>query len=66
MRNFCTSWLAKANEAFRRPEPGESKPKIDDRSFPWLPPEVCACEEAGCWLRKQEKGLGACAHDVEA
>ena len=42
-----------------------TRAKIDHRAFPWLPPEVCACEESSCWLRKQEYSLGACVHDVE-
>jgi hypothetical protein len=65
MRTMYNTWANIVSEAFRDPAKGEEKEKLDKRTFPWLPPEMCACEEAGCWLRKQETTLGACVHDVE-
>jgi hypothetical protein len=65
MRNMYRTWASQVTEAFRAPAKGEKKEKLDRRTFPWLPPEVCACEEASCWLRKKEMQLGACIHDVE-
>jgi hypothetical protein len=35
------------------------------KTFPWLPNEVLVCERTICKLRKEEKELGACVHDVE-
>jgi predicted nuclease with TOPRIM domain len=43
----------------------KTRQKMSEKSFPWLSPEVTACEEMSCMLRKNEKRLGACVHDVE-
>jgi hypothetical protein len=59
------SWSAKVTEAFRAPAKCERNERLDKHTFPWLPPEVCACEELSCLIRKREKELGACIHDVE-
>jgi hypothetical protein len=65
MRKTFHTWTTKLNEAFRAPAKGEKKDKLTRLTFPWLPPEVCACELPSCWLRKQDRPLGACIHDVE-
>ena len=68
MRKTYLDWSKRVTEAFAPPatqNSSETKKKIDKRTFPYPPPEVCACEESSCWLRKQEKPLGACIHDVE-
>jgi hypothetical protein len=64
-------WKEKVDIAFgAKPvfdENGDQKksPRMTEKTFPWLPPEMTACEKMSCKLRKKEKPLGACVHDVE-
>jgi len=43
----------------------KSKTRVEFETFPFLPKDVCTCEEQQCVSRKSETGLGACRHDVE-
>jgi hypothetical protein len=38
---------------------------VEFETFPFLPKDVCTCEQPQCVSRKSETGLGACRHDVE-
>ena len=52
-------------------EPGGGKGKVKMKTwvqfetFPFLPKDVCTCEQPQCVSRKSDTGLGACRHDVE-
>lgn len=40
--------------------------RVNRDTFPFPPPEVDVCDKIVCKIRKVEKGLGVCVHDMEA
>ena len=46
-------------------EKSKMKTWVQFETFPFLPKDVCTCEQPQCVSRKCETGLGACRHDVE-
>ncbi|KIW07403.1 uncharacterized protein PV09_02246 [Verruconis gallopava] len=63
---FYLAWSQSVAEAILGGSKSSKGHRLDACSFPWLPPEICTCEEPSCRLRKQEQRPGACAHDVES
>ncbi|QDS68959.1 hypothetical protein FKW77_008779 [Venturia effusa] len=45
---------------------GVKRERVNRDTFPLPPPEVDVCDKVVCKMRKLEKGLGVCAHDMEA
>jgi hypothetical protein len=39
--------------------------KLGKETFPFPPPEIDVCVKVVCKIRKRDKGLGACVHDME-
>lgn len=40
--------------------------RVSRETFPSPPPEIDVCDKLVCKIRKLEKGLGVCVHDMEA
>lgn len=57
--------LGNLQRGMKLPNGGLRIDKFDGRTFPFPPTEINVCDMVTCKFRKQEKGLGACVHDME-
>jgi hypothetical protein len=67
-------WHDKKEDAFgdgnlkvgtEKAQDGKRDEKLGKETFPFPPPEVDVCDKVTCKLRKAERGLGVCVHDME-
>jgi hypothetical protein len=71
-KKLFLEWYEKKERALGNLQRGMELPhgevriyKLDGRTFPFPPTEINVCDMVTCKFRKQEKGLGACVHDME-